>query len=145
MITISQLTEVTSSSVSELNTLMRELRTEQSGDAIGSTADMELLLNDKNIIVMTVKDDEKIVGVATLYIVPKIGKIVAYIEDVVVSSAYRGQGLGEKLVREVIETAKSRNVKSVGLTSRPIREAANKLYQKIGFIRKETNVYKLAL
>lgn len=145
MITISQLTQVTTDSVAELNTLMRELRVDQSDDAIESVADMELLLNDKNIVVMTAKDDEKIVGVATLYIVPKIGKTVAYIEDVVVSSAYRGQGLGEKLVREVIETAKSRNVKSIGLTSRPAREAANKLYQKIGFIRKETNVYKLAL
>ncbi len=145
MITISQLTEATANSIAELNTLMRELRTEQSGDAINSVDDMTLLLSDKNIVVMTVKDDEKIVGVATLYIVPKIGKTVAYIEDVVVSSAYRGQGLGEKLVRKVIETARSRHVKSVGLTSRPAREAANKLYQKIGFNRKETNVYKLAL
>ncbi|MHB1086929.1 MAG: GNAT family N-acetyltransferase, partial [Minisyncoccota bacterium] len=115
------------------------------GNAVNGVADMMSLLNDKNIIVTVVKDDEKIVGVATLYIIPKIGKTVAYIEDVVVSSAYRGQGLGEKLIREVIEVAKSRNVRSVGLTSRPAREAANKLYQKVGFIRKETNVYKLAL
>jgi ribosomal protein S18 acetylase RimI-like enzyme len=145
MITISQLTGVTESSIAELNMLMQELRVGQSGNAVNGVADMMSLLNDKNIIVTVVKDDEKIVGVATLYIIPKIGKTVAYIEDVVVSSAYRGQGLGEKLIREVIEVAKSRNVRSVGLTSRPAREAANKLYQKVGFIRKETNVYKLAL
>lgn len=145
MITISQLTGVTESSIAELNMLMQELRVGQSGNAVNGVADMMSLLNDKNIIVTVVKDDEKIVGAATLYIIPKIGKTVAYIEDVVVSSAYRGQGLGEKLIREVIEVAKSRNVRSVGLTSRPAREAANKLYQKVGFIRKETNVYKLAL
>jgi ribosomal protein S18 acetylase RimI-like enzyme len=66
----------------------------------------------------------------------------AWIDDVVVDSSARGKGIGDALSREALEIARSRGVATVDLTSRPEREAANRLYQKLGFRRRETNVYR---
>ena len=87
--------------------------------------------------------DEQIAGMLTvgIYYSPTGGK--AWIEDVVVDQAFRGQGLSKLLVAHAIEFTKSQQVPSLMLTSNPKRIAANKLYQKMGFERKETNVYRI--
>lgn len=69
----------------------------------------------------------------------------AFIDDVVVLEAHRGQGLGEQLVRAAIDHAASLGVGKIDRPSRPSREAANRLYQRLGFDRRETNVYRLTL
>ncbi|MBI4088294.1 GNAT family N-acetyltransferase [Candidatus Kaiserbacteria bacterium] len=143
MVTISKLTAITDASVRELNELMRQLR--EGSTAAASKEDMQELLNDENIVVIVAKDDERIVGVATLYVMPKIGKRIGYVEDVVVGEEYRGQGIGEKIMHELINIAMGRNIRTLSLTSRPERIAGNKLYQKLGFERKETNSYRLKL
>lgn len=66
----------------------------------------------------------------------------AWIEDVVVDSAARGQGAGQQLVEAALDIATKKGVKSVDLTSRPSREAANRLYQRCGFVQRETNIYR---
>ena len=66
----------------------------------------------------------------------------AWIEDVVVDEAARGHGVGEALNRFALDLAKRRGCKTVDLTSRPSREAANRMYQRIGFQARETNVYR---
>ena len=66
----------------------------------------------------------------------------AWIEDVVVDNAARGQGAGRALVEAAVDLATRKGVKSVDLTSRPSREAANRLYQRVGFEARETNVYR---
>ena len=66
----------------------------------------------------------------------------AWIEDVVVDEAARGQGAGQKLVEAAVEYAQEIGSKSVDLTSRPTREAANRLYRRAGFGLRETNVYR---
>lgn len=68
-----------------------------------------------------------------------------WIEDVVVSPAARGQGIGEALVRRGMELAGADGGEAVDLTSRPSREAANRLYVRLGFRLRETNVYRLEL
>lgn len=68
----------------------------------------------------------------------------AWIEDVVVDEAARGRGVGEKLNRRALEIAAEAGATSVDLTSRPSREAANRLYQRMGFEQRETNVYRYA-
>jgi ribosomal protein S18 acetylase RimI-like enzyme len=68
-----------------------------------------------------------------------------WIEDVVVDEAVRGQGTGEALVREGIRLAEEGGAKAVNLTSRPDRAAANRLYQRLGFEPRTTNVYRLEL
>ena len=69
----------------------------------------------------------------------------AWIEDVVVDEAARGQGVGELLNREALRIAAENGAVTVDLTSRPSREAANRLYQRIGFKQRETNVYRYEL
>ncbi|MCI5825316.1 MAG: GNAT family N-acetyltransferase [Arcanobacterium sp.] len=66
----------------------------------------------------------------------------AWIEDVVVDDAARGHGAGKALVDAAVRIAEEKGVKSVDLTSRPSREAANRLYQRAGFNARETNVYR---
>jgi ribosomal protein S18 acetylase RimI-like enzyme len=69
----------------------------------------------------------------------------AWIEDVVVDESARGQGAGEALVAEAIRLASDAGARTVDLTSRPSRESANRLYEKIGFQARETNVYRYDL
>jgi ribosomal protein S18 acetylase RimI-like enzyme len=68
----------------------------------------------------------------------------AWIEDVVVDQAARGQGVGEAMSRVAVEAAQSYGARTVDLTSRPSREAANRLYQRLGFVARDTNVYRYA-
>jgi ribosomal protein S18 acetylase RimI-like enzyme len=66
----------------------------------------------------------------------------AWIEDVVVDADARGEGIGERLTEAAVDEARRRGARTIDLTSRPSREAANALYQKMGFERRETNVYR---
>jgi ribosomal protein S18 acetylase RimI-like enzyme len=69
----------------------------------------------------------------------------AWIEDVVVDSAARGQGAAAALTAAALDVAAASGARTVELTSRPSREAANRLYQRLGFTPRETNVYRLDL
>jgi ribosomal protein S18 acetylase RimI-like enzyme len=69
----------------------------------------------------------------------------AWIEDVVVDEAARGAGVGDALNRAALDAARARGCKTVDLTSRPSREAANRLYQRLGFQARETNIYRFDL
>jgi ribosomal protein S18 acetylase RimI-like enzyme len=69
----------------------------------------------------------------------------AWIEDVVVDRDARGKGVGEALNVHAIERARLLGARTVDLTSRPSREAANRLYQRIGFKPRETNVYRFEI
>lgn len=89
--------------------------------------------------------DGRIVGTLTLVIFRIPTGMRAWIEDVVVDDAARGQGVGEALNRFALDVAKQRGCKTVDLTSRPSREAANRMYQRIGFQARETNVYRYDL
>jgi ribosomal protein S18 acetylase RimI-like enzyme len=82
-----------------------------------------------------------IVGTLTLvlYRIPTGGR--AWIEDVVVDEAARGRGVGEALCNAAIARSREAGAESVNLTSRPSREAANRLYQRLGFELRETNAY----
>ena len=101
------------------------------------------LLASPNSHLFFLMKDEQIVGMLTvgIYHSPTGGK--AWIEDVVVDETFRGQGLSKLLVAHAIEFTKSQGIPSLMLTSNPKRIAANKLYQAMGFGRKETNVYRM--
>jgi ribosomal protein S18 acetylase RimI-like enzyme len=81
----------------------------------------------------------------TLVVFPIPTRVRAWIEDVVVDGDARGRGVGEALNRRALDLARSLGAKTVDLTSRPSREAANRLYQRIGFEPRETNVYRYTL
>ena len=101
------------------------------------------LLDSENSHLFFIMKEEQIAGMLTvgIYYSPTGGK--AWIEDVVVDETFRGQGLSKLLVAHAIEFVKSQQIPLLMLTSNPKRIAANKLYQAMGFERKETNVYRM--
>ena len=103
------------------------------------------LLASENSHLFFIMKDEQIAGMLTvgIYYSPTGGK--AWIEDVVVDETFRGQGFSKLLVAHAIEFVKSQQIPLLMLTSNPKRIAANKLYQAMGFERKETNVYRMKL
>ena len=106
----------------------------------------ESILASENIHFFTGElDNNRIVAMLTIgtYNIPTGTKV--WIEDVVVDESQRGKGFGEEIMLFAIDYSKSLGAGSVSLTSRPSRIAANKLYQRIGFIQYETNVYKYLL
>ncbi len=88
------------------------------------------------------RDGTGILGSLTLVVFPIPTGIRAWIEDVVVDGDARGKGVGDALNRYAVELADSLGARTVDLTSRPTRESANRLYQKIGFVQRDTNVYR---
>ena len=95
--------------------------------------------------VLIARDGDAIVGSLTLVVFPIPTGIRAWIEDVVVDEAARGKGVGEALNTFALQRARERGAKTGDLTSRPSREAANRLYQRLGFVARETNVYRYTL
>ena len=101
------------------------------------------LIDSENSHLFFLMKEGQIAGMLTvgIYYSPTGGK--AWIEDVVVDKAFRGQGLSKQLVTHAIEFTQSKQIPLLMLTSNPKRIAANKLYQDMGFGRKETNVYRM--
>ena len=88
------------------------------------------------------RDNGRIVGMLTLVVFRIPTGVRAWIEDVVVDEALRGRGVGEALSQAAIQRAVGLGARTVELTSRPSREAANRLYQRLGFVRRDSNVYR---
>lgn len=87
-------------------------------------------------------DDGAIFGTATLAVFRIPTALRAWIEDVVVDESARGRGVGEALNRAMLDHARQLGCATVDLTSRPSREAANRLYARIGFVHRDTNVWR---
>lgn len=138
---IGPLKKVTAEALSDINRLMGQLRGKDAD--VGTRAELRAIIENRNNVMVVAQDGQRVVGVATLYVLQKVGKRTGHVEDVVVDSDYRGQGIGKKLMKEVIVAAKTRKLDVVHLTSRPERLAANALYKKLGFKLKKTNPYSL--
>jgi ribosomal protein S18 acetylase RimI-like enzyme len=105
----------------------------------------EIVSSPATVLFMAVDDDGRYVGTLTLALFRIPTAMRAWIEDVIVDEAAGRQGVGEALNRAALERARAEGAKTVDLTSRPSREAANRLYQRIGFEQRETNVYRYDL
>lgn len=108
----------------------------QVGELLASPAVTQFVARDR---------EDRIVGVATLAVFRIPTGLRAWIEDVITDEAARGQGVGEALTRAMVDRARQLGCSTVDLTSRPSREAANRLYERVGFQRRETNVYRKVL
>lgn len=106
---------------------------------------LRALIADPSSHLYLLEEEGVIIGMLTLgiYLSPTGSK--AWIEDVVVDSEARGHGYGKQLVEHAIEAARRAGVAQLMLTSNPLRVAANRLYQQMGFQRKETNCYRMDL
>jgi ribosomal protein S18 acetylase RimI-like enzyme len=103
------------------------------------------IVEDPFSVLYLARVDGDIVGSLTLAMYQIPTGLKAWIEDVVVDGSARGKGVGEALSAAALEEARSRGAKDVSLTSRPFRESANRLYQRLGFQPYETNVYRFKL
>ncbi|MDE0652103.1 MAG: GNAT family N-acetyltransferase [bacterium] len=93
-------------------------------------------------VLLLARLDGAIVGMLVLVLFRLPTGMRAWIEDVVVDGSVRGVGVGEALTREALQRATSAGSVTVDLTSRPSREAAIRLYERVGFERRETGVYR---
>lgn len=110
---------------------------EQVGEITASAATFLLVARDG--------EGGPIVGTLTLALFRIPTGVRAWIEDVIADEAVRGRGCGEALTRAALRIAADHGARTVELTSRPSREAANHLYRRIGFTPRETNVYRYEL
>lgn len=134
---------VTEELLQALNHLLPQL----SSSAKALTSDrLQEVLNCPTTRLYTLRDEEgKIRATTTLSLQELITGTKAWVEDVVVDSEARGRGYARQLLQHLAEEAKAIGAKSLNLTSRPSREAANKLYQSEGYEIRETNVYRKAV
>jgi ribosomal protein S18 acetylase RimI-like enzyme len=108
-------------------------------------AELADLVGSEASTMFVARVDGRIVGSLTLAMFRIPTGVRAWIEDVVVDDSARGHGVGEALNRAALDHAKQNGAITVDLTSRPSREAANRLYQRIGFVARETNIYRYTL
>jgi ribosomal protein S18 acetylase RimI-like enzyme len=109
-------------------------------------AELEQIVTSPGSRLLLAREDSgTIVGTLTLALFRIPTGVRAWIEDVVVDESARGTGVGEALSREALRIASEAGARTVDLTSRPSREAANRLYERIGFERRDTNVYRMGL
>jgi ribosomal protein S18 acetylase RimI-like enzyme len=107
-----------------------------------SLSQLHDLLDSPAVTLFLARREGRTVGMTTLALFALPTGVRAWIEDVVVDAAARGEGAGEALVMTAVNHARRHGAVSVDLTSRPSREAANSLYRKLGFQPRETNVYR---
>jgi ribosomal protein S18 acetylase RimI-like enzyme len=120
----------------QLNPGSKNLSEEEINKVIEGTA---------NRIIVARTEDNKIIGMMTLIIVEAFSSKKGLFEDLVVDGNYQKKGIGTKLVNEAIRIARQEGIRRIDFTSNPERVAANRLYEHLGFKKRNTNVYRIEL
>jgi ribosomal protein S18 acetylase RimI-like enzyme len=102
----------------------------------------EIVASPASDLFIALDDGGAVIGIATLVTFRIPTGMRSWIEDVVVDETGRGQGVGMALTRAMLDRAAERGSRTVDLTSRPSRAAANRMYQKVGFVPRDTNIYR---
>lgn len=110
---------------------------------VPDAAALRRVLDSPGTRVLVARVDGPILGTLTLVTFPIPTGLRAWIEDVVVDEAARGRGVGAALTTEAVALARAAGARTVDLTSRPSRPAANRLYERIGFHRRDSRLYRL--
>lgn len=103
------------------------------------------VLSQRCITLLAATDGQKVYGTTTLITYSTLNGVRCRIEDVVVSEEARGHGLGRQLTAKAVDLARGAGARTVDLTSRPSRKAANAMYRKMGFEIRDSNSYRLTL
>lgn len=98
-----------------------------------------------NTVLVARSPEGRITGTLTLVMFPIPSGMRAWIEDVVVDESARGQGVGVALTLEALRLAGEAGARTVDLTSRPSREAAGRLYERLGFELRASRLYRFNL
>jgi len=144
MITITHLTYENAHliNINQLNYLLSQLT---SNFTPHTTDSFTKFLSQPNLYQIAAFDKQNLIGLASLFIIQKIEVKTGLIEGVVVDKNHRKQGIGTQLIQHLITQAQKLNLHHIDLTSNPKRLAANKLYIRLGFFQRNTNVYRLLL
>jgi ribosomal protein S18 acetylase RimI-like enzyme len=134
--------EVTDELVATFARLIPQLSSSSPGP---TAAELDAIISAPDQVLFLAELDGVVVGSLTLAWYRMPTGVKAWIEDVVVDESARGHGVGDALNRAAIDEARRRGAKHVNLTSRPSREAANRLYQRLGFQPYDTNLYRYDL
>ena len=140
-IEVEVLRDVTDADMPAINRLLGQLS--RSAPPLDADAVRQIATWDGNSLLVA-HEAGQIVGMLTLVTFPVPTGLRAWIEDVVVDESARGQGVGAALSREAVRLARAAGARTIDLTSRPSREAANRLYQRLGFRLRDTSVYRMA-
>ncbi len=116
-----------------------------SSAAAPQSEDLQRIVNSPATKLLVARSVDAVMGMLTLAVFHVPTGARAIIEDVVVDERHRGQGIAAALVQEALAQAQAAGARTVDLTSRPSREAANRLYRKLGFEKRETTVYRFSL
>ncbi len=141
--TVEVATEVTPELVEAFARLIPQLSSSNPPPTMAELAD--LVASPATTLFMARGEGGSIAGTLTLCTFRIPTGTRAWIEDVVVDDAVRGQGLGRLLTQAALDEAARRGATTVDLTSRPSREAANRLYRALGFQPRQTNVYRFSV
>ncbi|HEX3811806.1 MAG TPA: GNAT family N-acetyltransferase [Mycobacteriales bacterium] len=139
-IDVQRLDAATAETVGALGRLVRQLST--SAEPLNHRTLTQVIECSTNSVLVARLEDE-IVGMLILVTFPLPTGIRAWIEDVVVDSAVRGRGVGAALTQHAVAIARAAGARTVDLTSRPTRAAANRLYERLGFELRDSKVYRL--
>jgi ribosomal protein S18 acetylase RimI-like enzyme len=137
-VTIEQAREATGELLDAVHLLLPQLNAARTPPTLD---ELREVVDGQTLLVARDGQTGAVVGVATLVLYRVASGLKGRIEDVIVDSSTRGQGVGEILVRECMTRANDAQVLMLELTSMPYRESANRLYKRLGFVRKPTNVY----
>jgi len=133
-------TSVTPDIIEALSRLIPQLSSSAPAPTAAEVA--EIASSPATVLLAARDEGGGIVGSLTLVLFRAPTGPRAWIEDVVVDTSIRGQGIGAALVLEALDRATTAGARTVDLTSRPSRQAANRLYGRLGFERRATNVYR---
>lgn len=136
---ILEATEYSDELLAAINQLLPQLST--SAQPLDEAALSAIITNPATRLLLA-KEGQEYLGTLCLALFPIPTGTRAWIEDVIVSEKARGKGVGKQLSNHAIQLAQQLGAKTVDLTSRPSRVAANELYKKVGFQQRETNVYR---
>jgi ribosomal protein S18 acetylase RimI-like enzyme len=141
-VTVEVATQATPELVEAFGRLLPQLS--RSAAPLDADALARILGHDANTLFVARAADGTIVGTLTLVMVPIPSGLRARIEDVVVDEAARGQGVGTALTQAAIDAARRAGARTLDLTSRPDRDAAGRLYERLGFRQRDSRLYRYA-
>jgi len=141
MVKISQPSEADAVTLDAVNQLLPQLSS--SAPPLSVDRLRELILS-RSVHLYIAREDQEVLGMLSLVLFPIPTGMRAWVEDVVVDEKARGKGIGKALSEHALKEALRLGAMTVDLTSRPSRVAANLLYQRVGFTKRETNVYRFS-
>jgi GNAT superfamily N-acetyltransferase len=142
MVRVDQVTEATPEIYAALERLLPQLNSQL---PIPTMERLRAIVADPAVSLFLAREDERVVGTTTVIVYTTPFWIKARLDEVVVDEAARGKGVGEALVKASLDLARNKGVEVVELQSGLQREAAQRLYVRMGFKLRETNVYRIVL